>query len=609
MPKKTLIFLLVIALLATGLLTACGTTTVTETKTSTVASTVTTTVGASPTATTTKTTGIIETIPATTTKPVNRPASWDEFGKPVYGGTFNMRAYPGLDQMFYDPYLQSGFGGYSAFSLAYDNPFYLNWYVDRAVNPLKTTEENNLSLAMGALVDTWEMLDPSTVKCHIRDGVHFWNRPPANGRELVAGDIVAHYDRLRGLDGGTPNASFASAFSLIDSITAPDDDTLIYKLKQANFTAYCQVFREEAASSKIEYPLGRNVTKAADMIGTGPYWVKEEVPGSSITFERNPDYWAFDERFPENRLPYFDEVTVTQILDNTTAITALRTGKLDVLGSLDWRQADTLTKSNPELKQRYSTTMGYGIRLRVDQAPFNDINIRKALQMAIDLPLLAETHYGGTVDPTPFGIGSPNYEGWYTPFNEWPQELQYEYGYHPSDATAILMDAGYTLGNPLRFEATAESNADLDQLQILQQMFAAVGFKMDIKTIMPGGMFPAVGMKQYQTLYFYTTGLAFPKGVSIVWFSPTQATLRTTQLTTAQAADMEAIINKFMLSPTLEEARLNFLATEQYCLAQHWDILTVCPRNYTFWSPNFMGYTGEYTNLNLSNWVAKVWKK
>jgi peptide/nickel transport system substrate-binding protein len=344
------------------------------------------------------------------------------------------------------------------------------------------------------------------------------------------------------------------------------------------------------------------------MIGTGPYWIKSEVPGSSITYEKNPDYFAFDERFPENRLPYIDEVTVTNISDMTTAMTALRTGKLDILGMLDWRQAATLAESNPELKQTYGTTMGYGLRLRIDQPPFNDINLRKALQMAIDIPLLAETHYGGTVDPVPYGIGSPNYPGWFTPFNEWPQNLRDEYTYNPKQAKAYLQTAGYTPSFPLKFETTAEGTSDLDQLQILKSMFREVGFDMTIKTVTPGSVFPLVAQKQYQTLYFNTTGLSFPLGVSVLWFSPTRSTLRATQNQTT-ASELEAMIDKYNGSATFEEARLDYLAIEQYCLAQHWDILTVSPRAYTAWSPNLMGYTGETTTLTTSLWIPNLWKK
>jgi peptide/nickel transport system substrate-binding protein len=584
MPRKIAICLLVTALLITGLFTACGKPTSTATPTTT------------PTTPTT-------TPSPTTTAQVNW---WDKFGPPKYGGTLSLRAWPSLEQVFFDPYLQSGFGGYSVFAICMENPFYTNWYVDRDIQPLLTTQENNLSLVQGALLDTWDMPDPTTVVAHVRQGVHWWNKPPANGRQLVASDIVAHYERVMGWGGGPPNFIFASTLSEIESVTAQDEQTVVFKLKHANFVAMCQTFIEQAASTKIEYPLGENVMDYQHMIGTGPYWVKEYVPGASITFEKNPDYWAFDERYPENRLPYFDEIKVTAIPDMTTAISALRSGQLDMLSGLDWRQADTLAKSNPELLQSHVLTMGYGIQCRVDQPPFNDINLRKALQMSINLPLLAQTHYGGTVSPEPAGIGTPSDPGWYTPFSEWPQDLKDEYTYNPEEAKRLLAEAGYSSQNPLKFKVVAESTADLEQLQILQSMFKEVGIEMSIDTVDPGALFPYCAQGLHETIYFYTTGLALPKQVSVLWRHSTRSTMNFLH---NQDATLDALIESYFTTTTEDEAKKAFLEVEQYCLRQHYDILTVCPQSYTFWSPNLMGYTGEATLLNMSNWVPKIWKK
>ena len=50
-------------------------------------------------------------------------------------------------------------------------------------------------------------------------------------------------------------------------------------------------------------------------VGTGPYMLTDWVKGSSLTYTKNPNYWGYDEKFPENRLPYLDEVKVLVIPD------------------------------------------------------------------------------------------------------------------------------------------------------------------------------------------------------------------------------------------------------------------------------------------------------
>ena len=66
-----------------------------------------------------------------------------------------------------------------------------------------------------------------------------------------------------------------------------------------------------------------------------------------------------------------------------------------------------MQKTNPEILQ-ISVPIQQGITVdpRNDVTPFNDIRVRKAMQMAIDLPTIAKTYYGGTADPYPLSLTS-----------------------------------------------------------------------------------------------------------------------------------------------------------------------------------------------------------
>ena len=65
-----------------------------------------------------------------------------------------------------------------------------------------------------------------------------------------------------------------------------------------------------------------------NLVGTGPYMLTDWVKDSSVTYTKNPNYWGYDEKFPENRLPYLDEVKSLIIPDSSTLLAALRTGKI-----------------------------------------------------------------------------------------------------------------------------------------------------------------------------------------------------------------------------------------------------------------------------------------
>ena len=78
----------------------------------------------------------------------------------------------------------------------------------------------------------------------------------------------------------------------------------------------------------------------------------------------------------------------------------MRQGKIDAIEGLSFQQAQSLLKTNPELSQFSRLRVSCGtLDPRNDRPPFNDIRVRKAMQMAIDLPTIARTYYGGSRRP------------------------------------------------------------------------------------------------------------------------------------------------------------------------------------------------------------------
>ena len=43
-----------------------------------------------------------------------------------------------------------------------------------------------------------------------------------------------------------------------------------------------------------------------NMVGTGPFELTDWVDGVSYSYTKNPNYWGYDPKYPENRLPYID---------------------------------------------------------------------------------------------------------------------------------------------------------------------------------------------------------------------------------------------------------------------------------------------------------------
>ena len=85
--------------------------------------------------------------------------------------------------------------------------------------------------------------------------------------------------------------------------------------------------------------------------GTGPFMLTDFVSGNSNTYTKNPIYWDKEKiNGTEYKLPFIDKVVYRTIKDEATQMTALRTGKLDILEAIRWQNVDELKKNAPHLK-------------------------------------------------------------------------------------------------------------------------------------------------------------------------------------------------------------------------------------------------------------------
>jgi len=201
---------------------------------------------------------------------------------------------------------------------------------------------------------------------------------------------------------------------------------------------------------------------------------------------------------------------------------ALRTAKIDLMQSIRWQDADNLMKANPQLLEISSPVNGSALWLMVDKKPFDDIRVRQAMQMAINLPELASTYYGGYVAGTP--VGCVGNLGYFVPFAEWPQALKDTYTYNPTGAKQLLAAAGYPNG----FTASCinGTDRDVDLAQIIKSYEQAIGVTLNIVPMDPAaalayeragkhetcmqngwlGAFPPLpALRTYYSQHWYTT--------------------------------------------------------------------------------------------------------
>ncbi len=536
---------------------------------------------------------------------------WDEFGEPQYGDTITVRVST-LNQNW-DPWFAGPFAGCQQ---QYESLFIEDWTLDRKIWPFLGGFVPD-EYYVGALADTWEMTDPQTMTVHLREGVYWQDMPPVNGREFTADDVVYQYDRMFGIGSGFTEFSpfwFTQA-GYIAEVTATDAHTVVFSFTGASALNPARLFAPGqynwiAPREAVEMSEESQITDWENAPGTGPWEVTDFVSGTSVTYSANPNYWGYDERHPENKLPYADTLVLLLIPDAATAIAGMRSGQIDFMSDVaSWQQVASLAETNPEILQAQIPAAGYTLDFRCDTAPFTDIRVRKALQMAIDREEIAQTYYGGTVDGKPAGLVFPGYTGWCTPYDEWPAELQAEYSYDPDTARALLAEAAadgvFTPNAEGGFDTNiiAASNSDLQLLQVIRGYFLEIGVDMAIEEMDPSTFSSfAMAGEQDQLTYSSKTGVTFEPWIALDYRSriPTNYSFNSDPVYDAMILSFATIID-------LAELKQAVIEADMYAIAAHWGV-QVCPTaTYNLYQSYLKGYSGEFISMRNYAYYARLW--
>jgi len=503
---------------------------------------------------------------------------------------FDTTSYPGADNDLY-----------------YDTLFDPDWTLDRATysfNGAFVPDE----YWKGNLAKSWEWTDPTTLVVKINQGIHWQNKAPVNGRELVASDIQAHYDRVM-----VPETSpmFTGAFGNWDKVTALDNYTVQFKFKTASAQNF-QSVTSRSAYNMIEAPEyvalaktnaeGNPLQDWKNAVGTSPWILSDVLTGSSMTFTKNPDYWGVDTRHPEYTLPYADELKILILADISARVAAIKVGKLDILKELDWKQTLNLTKSNTSLQTGKVPAGTTGLQFRLDKSPFTDINVRKAMNMAVNRSDIANSFYGGTAQPYPAGLITASYNSYAYTYNEWPQSLKDEYSYNAAQAKELLTQAGYPKGFDTSVDAS--NTDDLELLQILKSEFNDIGIRMNINA-MDSTTYEAY-RRSGKVEQMVTRGQAqnFPPDRIIDFYYSKGSDQAMSGI---MDANYDALRDKFYAATTAADAAAAFKSADKYVIENHYMVFMPETSTYNIWQPRIKGYSGEFLQWGMGMTFAHLW--
>jgi peptide/nickel transport system substrate-binding protein len=336
--------------------------------------------------------------------------------------------------------------------------------------------------------------DGKTWTFTVRKGVKF-----SDGVPLTAKDVAFTYNRVL-TPGSVEGTNWLSYLKGVSSVTAPNDTTVVLKLKKPIATLPLlpipivpeHVWKNVNESEMKSYAAAPSGGKP--VVGEGPFrLVQGQANGNTFKFEANPGYWA--------GRPHIDEVIFQFYKNDDSAIQALIKGEVDFVENITALEVK-------HLQGQAGITAHNGNSPGFDEIAFNsgsvdtkgkpignpnpavlDPKFRHALGYALNLPQLITKVYQGAGLPGTT-IVPPTYSTWH-----WEPPADQKMTFDLAKAGQLLDAAGYKKGSDgfrtlpngkpigtLRLAARSDSETSLNTMDYFKQWLSDLGIKSDVST-------------------------------------------------------------------------------------------------------------------------------
>lgn len=373
-----------------------------------------------------------------------------------------------------------------AASAAKDTLIVANQYDAKTLDPIATNDIATSTLCMHIydnliwqnddgtieprLAESWEFLSDTEYKLNLRKGVKFHN-----GEELKADDVKFTLERAMSPLG----AQISSYVEDIQSVEAPDDYTIIIKLKKPNtpfFSSLTHCYGSILNRKAVE-AAGDNY--GMQPVGTGPFKFDSWAKGDKVNLVRFDDFWG--------KKPPFEKLVFRSVVEPASRVIELESGAVDISYPIITNDIPRV-KDNPKLAlhrivDNSITYMGFN----TEKEPWSNPKVREAVSKALDTVGIQAAVWRG-VGKAPIGPIPPNilYSDLTLPVHEQDVDA----------ALAMLKEAGVKEGLKAQIW-TNERKERIDMATIIQSQLAEVGIDAEIKVLEWGAYLDGLKKKEH----------------------------------------------------------------------------------------------------------------
>lgn len=318
-----------------------------------------------------------------------------------------------------------------------------------------------------AVATSWEQVDAVTFKFTVGDGFVFHN-----GESLAMEDVIFSIERLNEIP------RLASVMENIDSVEITADKEVTINLVEPNSSTIRSLMGEARVFNK-SYCESVGDAYANEPVGTGPYEVKNYVPGDKLELVAWEDY-PFEQ-------PAIKNLTFKSIEEDSSRYINLETGEAQFasISHHDLERAENNDLFNVICKETTNTAF---ISMNTQKAPFDNRNVRLAMAYATDKEGLATVQGGSQVIDS---MTPPMFNTYYASPNLPTYDLD--------KARELLEEEGYDESNPLEFE-TWVYGGNTAIMEAFQAGLSSIGVEMEIKNLEFGVFLEGMANGEYQML-------------------------------------------------------------------------------------------------------------